>query len=193
MKINPQQARRNLLFYNNICFIIVCFSILYFFTSILLGFLGVKTMYYSSNNSLFGPIEVGRNNQIYEITAKFRGSNSSTVFSGSILDRDKDVIYEFEKELWHESGYDSEGYWSESDDYVKIPITFPRNGTYYIEFDNVNVNSIYVNISKKTYSNIPHLKFGSIFLLITLIVWIYLNLDWVKIKLEEMEENIEYD
>ena len=63
------------------------------------------------------------------------GSNKSVYLSGEVQDADRDTLYEFGKEMWHEDGYDSEGYWSESDRDMKASLSFTELGTYYVQFN----------------------------------------------------------
>ena len=116
MLINPQQRKKNNLFYNNICFIVCIFCILCFSTGLFLQNSTIKEKKYTSTKDyIVGPIKVPDKNQVFKITAFFNGSNSSTYITGEVLDENEDTLYEFGKDLWHEEGYDSEGHWSEAD------------------------------------------------------------------------------
>ena len=117
MIIRPQQKLKDKLFYNNLTLIVVIFSIICFVTSMLLQstFYYNKTMNYLNEGQIVGPIKVKNKPVICKIMADFSGNNTSSYLSGEVLDENKDTLYEFGKDLWHESGYDSDGYWSESD------------------------------------------------------------------------------
>ena len=188
MKIDPQTSLRELYFINKLCFITVIAAAIFVITSFVLSFNTVQRLYVQHSGPIYGPIVVGVKPQIYEVEVKFSGQNSSTQISGEVLDKNKDTLYEFEKEFWHESGYDSEGYWSESDSNANIHLTFAKAGTYYIKFDNyVNNKELAVYINKKKYSHIPHLNFAGIFLIISAIVWMSLNFGWLHQKISEIE------
>ena len=111
MKINPQQKLRNTFFYNNLCIIVCLFCIICFITSISYQTSSLKKFNFPSlkEGAKIGPIKVQNKSAIYKIIVHFKGNNSSTYISGEVLDKDKDTLYEFGKDLWHESGYDSEG------------------------------------------------------------------------------------
>ena len=195
MLIRPQQKLRDKLFYNNLLLVVVIFSIICFITSLnLQASTSVgRTDYEIREGMTYGPIKIDKQPKIYKITADFRGNNTSTYLSGEVLDEDKDTLYEFGKDLWHESGYDSEGYWSESDDRMTAYLTFKEKGTYYIQFntEEKNMRNIDITIQLVKGSYVAHSQFGSLFLLIAMIIFFMLNKQWVCEKLAVINEKIE--
>ena len=195
MRIIPQQKLRDRLLYNNICFIVCIFCIVCFVTALFYqhSFVKEKTFYDLRENAIFGPIKIDNKSQVYRVTAYFSGDNTSSYISGEVLDEDKDTIYEFGKDLWHESGYDSEGYWSESERRMSADLTFSEKGTYYIQF-NTEENSmkfIKITVQLKKGSYVAHLEVGSLALLLVLFVWIFINKKWVKEKLVVLNDKLE--
>ena len=193
MLINPQLRKKNILFYNNICFIVCIFCILCFLTGLFLQNSTIKEKKYASTKDyIVGPINVPDKNQVFKITAYFNGSNSSTYISGEVLDENEDTLYEFGKDLWHEEGYDSEGHWSESDRKMTANITFEK-GTYYLKFNTEEgtMNNITITVTQQKGSYIAHLQAGTCFLLLLLIVWICLNKIWIKEKLVVLNDILE--
>ena len=198
MLINPQQRKKNLLFYNNICFIVCIFCIVCFFTAIHFQNSKVAEKTYNlQENSIVGPIKVTDKSQVYKVKAHFSGDNSSSYISGEVLDENKDTLYEFGKDLWHESGYDSEGYWSESDRNMTADLAFSEKGTYYLQFNTEenSMKNITITIRLQKGSYVAHLQTGVMSMLLLLFVWIFINKIWVKEqlvilndKLEEMSE-----
>ena len=132
--------------------------------------------------SIYGPIKVKKGqSKICTIKATFFGDNASAYLSGEVLDEDKDTLYEFGKDFWQESGYDSEGYWSESERNMKADLTFSEEGTYYIQF-NTEENSMYnigIQIQVKKGTGIPHLMMGTIVLILLLFIFYFNNRDWI--------------
>ncbi len=194
MLINPQLRKKNLLFYNNICFIVCMFCVLCFFTGMCLQSLGSSKKTYSlENNMIVGPINVTDKSKIYKVKAHFSGKNSSSYISGEVLDENKDTLYEFGKDLWHEEGYDSEGHWSESERNMVVNLTFSEKGTYYLQFNTEEgtANNITVTIERQKGSYIVHLQAGASFMLLLLIIWIFLNRKWVKEKLVVLNDALE--
>ena len=195
MLIRPQQKLRDKLFYNNIIFIVIVFCITCFITSIMLQNEGVKKQVVNNvrEGQMFGPITVTNKPKIYKVTANFRGNNSSTYISGEVLDKDKDTLYEFSKDLWHESGYDSEGYWSESERNMVTYLTFSEKGTYYIQFntDEKNMRDISITFKPVNGSYVPHLQVGFLFLLIAAIAFCLLNQRWLQEKCVIINEKLE--
>ena len=57
------------------------------------------------------------------------------LLEGMFLDQDKNYLFGFGKELWKESGFDSDGSWTEQDTDLNIKITFNKSGTYYLRFN----------------------------------------------------------
>ncbi len=195
MRIIPQQKLRDNLLYNNICIIVCIFSILCFITALFFhnSVIKEKTFYNLQEDATFGPINVTDKSQVYKIIVYFNGDNTSSYISGEVLDEDKDTLYEFGKDLWHESGYDSEGYWSESDRKMVTDLTFSEKGTYYIQF-NTEENSmryLKITVQLKKGSYVAHLEIGGIFLIFITLLWCMLNKKWVKEKLVVLNDKLE--
>ena len=195
MKVENPASRilENNLFYNTICLIMVIFCCACFWTSLNMENTVVtkKSYNYLQEGSIYGPIKVKKGqSKICTIKANFTGDNTNTYLSGEVLDEDKDTLYEFGKDFWHESGYDSEGYWSESERNMKADLTFSEEGTYYIQF-NTEDNSMYninVRIEVKKGTGIPHLMMGTIVLILLCIIFFFNNKFWI----EEFAEKANY-
>lgn len=147
-----------------------------------------------AEGSLYGPIKVKKGqSKICTIRANFYGDNTSSYLSGEVLDEDKDTLYEFGKDFWHESGYDSDGYWSESERNMKIDLTFSEEGTYYIQFNTEN-NSMYnigIKLEVKKGSGIPHLMMGTIILIVLLIMFYFNNVAWIEELADKANDTLE--
>ena len=194
MLINPQLKKKNLLFYNNICFIVCIFCILCFFTGWKLQDSKITEKTYNlQENTIVGPIKVTDKSQVYRVKAYFSGRNTSSYISGEVLDENEDTLYEFGKDLWHEEGYDSEGHWSESERNMTANLTFSEKGTYYLKFNTEEgtMNLITITISRQMGSYIAHLQAGVSFMLILIMIWIILNQKWVKEKLVVLNDVLE--
>ena len=109
------------------------------------------------------------------------------------MDENKDSIYEFGKDSWQESGYDSEGYWSESDAGMTSKLTFSEPGTYYIKLgtENNKLSQFNITISRKKGSGIPHFMLGTYVLLLLAVTFVFLNINWVKEKMIELNDKLE--
>ena len=141
---------------------------------------------------VYGPIEINDKSQVYRIKAHFSGTNSSNYISGEVLNKDKDTLYEFGKDLWQEHGYDDEGEWTESDRNRVVHLTFSEKGTYYIQLNNEDDNSnTEISISKQRGSYIVHLQVGTICFLLVLLFWVFINGTWVKEKLTVPNDKLE--
>ena len=194
MIIRPQQKLKDKLFYNNLTLIVVIFSIICFVTSMLLQstYYYNKSVNYLNEGQIVGPIKVKNKPVICKIMADFSGNNTSSYLSGEVLDENKDTLYEFGKDLWHESGYDSDGYWSESDRKMTAYLTFKDKGTYYIQFntDEKNMYNISITMQLVRNSYVAHSKAGTLALMLAMIVFYLLNASWINEKFSIINDKL---
>lgn len=195
MKVNPKQKKENLFFYNNLMLIVAIFCAVCFITYFTIENETIAKRTYSlDENSTYGPIEVKKGQaKLCKIRSSMYKDNQSIYFSGEVLDEDKETLYEFGKDLWHESGYDSEGYWSESDRNMEARLAFTEPGKYYIQFhtDENMMNDITLEIVVKKGSGIPHLMMGSYLILIVIFLFVIMNRKWVCENLEMLNDKLE--
>ncbi len=195
MIVDPKQKLKNIYFYNNLILITCIFCVICFITAIVLEnkTQSSKNYYYMQDGQLFGPLKVKSSPLIYELKSYFYGDNQSIYLSGEVLDEDKDTLYEFGKDLWHESGYDSEGYWSESDRQLSVKLSFTEPGTYYIKLDTDEkmLPTLKLTLLCKKGSGIPHFMIGCYILLFLSIAFIFINAKWVKEKIIRINEILE--
>ena len=121
-----------------------------------------------------GPIFVAKNREVFAIrlTAPLP-ANTWAFLEGEILDAEKEYLFSFGKEIWHETGRDSDGAWQESDLDYTMKVTFPQSGVYYLKLKangSHDVTAIAVTISKRRGSSLPHLIFGISTLLVGLVL-----------------------
>ncbi|MCY4045579.1 MAG: hypothetical protein OXE99_10925 [Cellvibrionales bacterium] len=108
----------------------------------------------------FGPIHIYKKNTIKDI--KFYKQVTLgrwTSIEVDVLDEKGMHLFSFSDELWHESGYDSDGHWQEAKQDFTIPITFKMPGKYYLDI-NASTNetrdlAIYVSEATQRGSTIP--------------------------------------
>ena len=196
MKINAKTKLENTIFYNNLCVIMVIFCIASFLTSYNLEYKSIasKNYYNLTEGAIYGPIKVKKGqSKICTIKAIFYGSNTSTYLTGEVLDKDKETLYEFGKDFWHEDGYDSEGYWSEADRKMKADLTFNQEGEYYIQFgtENNGIYNISIQLNVKKGSGIPHFCMGMVVLIILIFIFYIYNKEWIKNTLVTVDEWLE--
>lgn len=125
---------------------------------------------------ILGPINVKKDHSVYSIIIQ-QPLNSFDVWSfvnGSVLDKNKEFLFGFGKELWSEEGYDDGGHWTEQENNYEIKVTFPTKGTYYLEFESENnssnVGEITVQVSQKIASSLIFDDLGAISLVIAVII-----------------------
>lgn len=196
MKVDARQNLKDKFFYNNLMLFISIFCIACFCTYFSIEKSQITSKYYSNikENSIYGPIVVKKGQaKICEIKSAMYEKNRSIYFSGEVLDEDKETLYEFGKELWHEDGYDSEGYWIEADTNMSAKLSFTEPGKYYIQFhtDEKAMNAMGLQIIVKRGSGIPHLMVGTYALIFVIILFILLNGTWVFEELEKINDLLE--
>ncbi len=158
--------------------ILICFALVCFFTSCVFNNntgRGVKKQVTHLGGEI-GPINISKDNSVYEINLAQRlGYGSWSNVEGEVLDENKKHLFTFNKELWAERGYDSEGAWTESDNKIDTKITFKKKGIYYIRLSSeasADVNSnIQIAINKKRGSGLPHLMAGIFSLILGLFLY----------------------
>lgn len=128
----------------------------------------------SAETGIIGPIKARKRNEVFSV-----GINASipvqtwAFVEGEVLNQNKEYLFAFGKELWSETGRDSEGRWSEKKIDYKIKVTFPEPGEYFFNFKsagNTIPNDLKVKIVKKRGSALPHFWFGLVALVIGLIL-----------------------
>lgn len=196
MLVRPQQKHRDKIFYNNLLLICAIAAIVFFYNAIILcGDTAIKTYksYYLNENTTFGPIVVDKNPRIFKVMAGFEGLLSSSYFTCEVQDEEGETLYELGKDFWHEEGYDSEGYWSESERYLSAYLTFKDKGTYQLQFstEEGNMKDIFIRIKEIKKSYVPFYMFGSLLLFLVLIAFYLLNREWVHEKAEIINDKLE--
>jgi hypothetical protein len=81
----------------------------------------------------YGPIEVSQPNTNYQLKLS-QYSIAVDVWNAvdiEVLDDNKNYLFGFGDELWHEKGYD-DGHWDETKRSVKMDIHFDKAGQYYL-------------------------------------------------------------
>ena len=159
--------------------IFIAFSILCFITSCFMNMNtdSVIKENISTTGGEIGPIEVKKDYSVYNVhVEKYIGDNSWSFIGGDVLDQDKNYLFGFGKELWRESGFDSDGPWTEQDTDLNIKITFNKAGTYYLRFNDDsndattsqsnNLSDLQVTVSPKHGSSLIHFILGCIALII---------------------------
>ena len=203
MKIEKIDFYEKDLFINNICIIISIFCLLFFVTAFKAnGAVEASKKYYDiTEGAYYGPVIIKDKPKICTIHASsYCLNNSHFYLSGEVLDEEKETLFEFGKEFWHEDGYDSEGYYSEGDYNSDIDLTFDKPGKYYIQFHSDNViktdkmpYEVNVTIKLKKGSALPYLYFGLLGVIIAFLVFFSnaSNREWYNEFMEEhlMEED----
>lgn len=112
-----------------------------------------------------GPIEVKKDNSVFELKANQNLSYGKWSYvSAELLDSNKNYLFSFGKQLWAETGYDSDGRWYEKDTDVSSKFTIKKAGTYYLRLKSNNsggvLSNINVSVTRKRGSSLPHLIAG---------------------------------
>ena len=117
------------------------FAVLCLFTSLFFNFNRGKSIkeQLPAQGGIVGPIEVKKDKTVYLIKVKqnITGNNQWSSVTGELLDAQKNYLFGFGKGFWNESGYDTEGYWSERVTKYDMKITIPTKGTYFLSFEKI--------------------------------------------------------
>lgn len=128
----------------------------------------------AENTHIIGPISINKKQQVWNINLKADVPVGSWSFiEGAILDRQQQHLFAFGKELWHETGRDSDGPWRESDVEYSMKVTFPDIDTYYLKFtadEGSQSGRITVNLSARYGSSIPNIIFGIVCIILGIIL-----------------------
>ncbi|HEV7321415.1 MAG TPA: hypothetical protein VGO04_22655 [Ensifer sp.] len=129
----------------------------------------------TQNFGLIGPFSVTKANEVFRVTvAADVQVNRWSFVEAELLDAERDYLFSFGQELWHETGWDSDGSWAEADETYEMKLTVPSAGQYYLNIKTqgaVAPNYVTVAIHRVYGSSIPHLIFG----VLTLLIGIVLN------------------
>ncbi|ODS24103.1 hypothetical protein AB835_05055 [Candidatus Endobugula sertula] len=135
-----------------------------------------KALVLPGSGGIFSPITVKKNNTVYGITINNDVPlNAWSNISVDVLDNQKQLLFNFSDGMWHESGYDSDGRWTESKNQFTMDITFQKAGQYYLRVsaernDGVGQN-IQISVARKSGSHIPFLILGIISLVCAAILF----------------------
>ena len=153
---------------------LLAFALLYLVTAFVMSSattLSSKT--YRLKESI-GPIRTTVDNTVLEVNVQGRLMNNSWSYLELVMQNSKkEYLYSFGKELWRESGYDSDGSWSEADQDFTQKITIPKKGIYYLALtgEGSNNNSTYkVRVSEAAGSSLPHMWIGILLILVGLVL-----------------------
>ena len=102
-----------------------------------------------------GPIEVNYPGEVYEIDMSGGlPTNHWTFIEIEITDNFDNFLFSIGKELYHETGYDSDGQWTEYVNHNQTKITFPEPGLYYLNFysdSKVRKRTTHLSVKMKRY------------------------------------------
>ncbi len=90
----------------------------------------------ATKGGLYGPFTVEEANADYRISLHqiYIAVNDWNAVDINVLDDNKNYLFSFGDEFWHEKGYD-EGHWDESKQTVKMKVQFKKAGDYYLSID----------------------------------------------------------
>lgn len=119
---------------------------------------------------LAGPFTVSKKSTVYYISVACRlVANSWSYVEAELLDEDREYIFSFGRELWHEAGRDSDGAWEESARVLDLNLTNLEPDEYYILLkarQNPQTGGAlplwaYLSVKRQIGSPIPHALFGT--------------------------------
>ncbi|WP_120498152.1 hypothetical protein [Kiloniella sp. EL199] len=157
-----------------VALVLLGFAILFLGTGFVLSTTSDVTKGNYQLNDSIGPLEVTSDYTVYNIDVQGYLEDKSWLYLELVLQNSqKEYLFSFGKELWRESGYDSDGAWSESESHFSQKITIPKKGTYFLAItggSSTNRGSMKVNITEQAASALPHMWIGVLLLIIGIIL-----------------------
>jgi len=133
---NPNKSRKQTQF--NCAIILIIFGISSLLAGFFFNFNKGDFIYEILNpeGGIIGPLTTTKDREVISIEVEQAMANKqwSTIYA-SLLDEKKEPLLAFEKGLYAESGYDSEGHWSENVSKFSSRLTIPKKGTFYLEIE----------------------------------------------------------
>jgi hypothetical protein len=160
-------------------FSLICFATAIFFSCSTDKVISDKL---PKNGGIFGPVTISKKNAVYDIRIEqITDYGHYASIEGSVLDKNKQYLFGFGKELWSETGYDSEGSWSERINDFNFKITFKEPGDYYFQVESELSNpkhceDIWIEVTPTRASSLAHIVLGIMSLLAGIIAWFFGNL-----------------
>ena len=164
---------------SKISIVLICFAIVCLISSWVINWNrgSIGRVQLPPEGGMVGPITVTKDRTVYQISVSqdIRQDNSWSFVTGEVLDKNKEYLFSFGKEFWKESGYDSDGRWSEKETKYDMKVTLEK-GTYYLNFESQKSreggaqNSIWVIVKQKGGSALPFFVSGIIALIIGVIL-----------------------
>ncbi|MDD9900659.1 MAG: hypothetical protein OXT65_06745 [Alphaproteobacteria bacterium] len=171
--MSRKSRNRDELSYLLMGFAVLCFIAAFYFN----GETGKDVHNLPPAGGIVGPVVAAKKNTVYDIRVRY---NRLTVGSwanveGSVLDENKNYLFGFGKELYYETGHDSDGKWTEHVKKYDLPVTFPEKGTYYIrmavesgrgfgagsvETAATPSNAMTITVARQRGSSLPHMLAG---------------------------------
>ena len=185
------KAKKPLPLWESPSVIFIVFGLLCFLTTLIMNGQTTKSLKQtiSSDTAEIGPIEVKKDRSVLELNAEQTHLTSGqwNYVRGEVLDQNKNYLFSFGKELWAESGYDSDGPWQESDKSMSSKFTIQKAGTYYIRLTSENSQTtqtafekdtnIIVSVEQKRGSTLPHFVAGILSLIIGIGLYLIQTVD----------------
>ncbi|SMC71010.1 hypothetical protein SAMN05880593_10554 [Rhizobium sp. RU36D] len=124
--------------------------------------------------ALIGPFKIHDSGQVVKVQISTNILvNRWSFVEAELLDNQKEYLFSFGKELWHETGND-DGVWEEADEAYEMKFTVAEPGDYYLKIKtqgDYTPGVITVSVASTVGSSVPHFAFG----VITLVIGLVLN------------------
>lgn len=88
---------------------------------------------FTTDSIIMGPYNLSHVNRVHKVLIGTNLNNQELYCEFNLLDEDKELLGTFDHNYWHESGYDSDGSWSESSLRCKKLFVLKEAGKYYLE------------------------------------------------------------
>jgi hypothetical protein len=126
--------------------------------------------------NVLGPILIKSDNQSLRVSfSQSVRTHTWSAVNVDVLDSNKKYLFSFSDEFWAETGYDSDGSWSDSKKSSSTDILIKKQGSYFFKVTSEtnslqNLSPINIRVNQKAGSGIPFFVLGLVFLVIGIIL-----------------------
>lgn len=121
--------------WGHVAMVFIAFAILYFATAAFYDLSTDSKKYTVNASQTVGPIVSRKSNTVVQISVVNLSVRQSWAFvETSVVDQKGGIVTSFGGNMYHESGYDSDGSWSESEKESDVKVVLPAAGQYFLKF-----------------------------------------------------------
>lgn len=132
---NEESLGGNGIHWGHVAMVFIAFAILYFATAAFYDLSTDTKKYTIRADQTVGPIVSTKANTVVQISVHNLSLRQNWAFvETSVVDQNGNLVTSFGGDTFHESGYDSEGSWTEAKTENDVKVVLPARGRYFLKF-----------------------------------------------------------